>query len=179
MRSRWGLSKAVLSLCAARIHQLVLAQHVIMEVEGALLEVLADEPVEEANDLLSDYFTFIDKARPVIAPLAATQEITAASRIIHHLNDGLFWPLLLTPARTGCCQITQNISLRPWRSAPDCESLRLMSSSVEFIPDRSRSAAQPLRPRRPCGFLGPSRSTAEGAENAEETFKTHSADKPG
>ena len=87
MRSRWGLSKAVLSLCAARIHQLVLAQHVITEVERALLEVLRGEPVEEANELLADYFTFIDKARPVIVPLAATQEITAAARVIHHLND--------------------------------------------------------------------------------------------
>lgn len=80
MRSRWGLSKAVLSLCAARIHQLVSARHVIKEVEGALLEVLGGEPVEEANDILADYFTFIDKARPVIVSLAATQEITAASR---------------------------------------------------------------------------------------------------
>ena len=86
MRSRWGLSKAVLSLCAARIHQLVLAQHVITEVERALIEVLRSER-EEADELLADYFTFIDKARPVILPLAATQEITAASRIIHHLND--------------------------------------------------------------------------------------------
>lgn len=87
MRSRWGLSKAVLSLCAAHIHQLVLAQHVIKEVEGALLEVLRDRSHEEADDLLADYFTFTDKARPVIVPLAAPQEITAASRIIHHLND--------------------------------------------------------------------------------------------
>lgn len=84
MRSRWGLSKAVLSLCAARIHQLVLAQHVIKEVEGALLEVMRGE---EADELLADYFTFIDKARPIIVPLAATHEIEAASRIIRHLND--------------------------------------------------------------------------------------------
>lgn len=87
MRSRWGLSKAVLSLCAARIHQPVLAQHVITEVEGALLEVLHDEPSEEVEELLGNYFTFIKKARPVIAPLAMTEEITAAARIIRHLND--------------------------------------------------------------------------------------------
>jgi predicted nucleic acid-binding protein len=87
MRSRWGLSKAVLSLCAARIHQFVLAQHVITEVEGALIEVLQGESTDEAEPLLDDYFTFIKKARPIIVPLATAQEITAASRIIHHLND--------------------------------------------------------------------------------------------
>ncbi|SRR6266571_4116568 len=87
MRSRWGLSKAVLSLCAARIHQLVLARHVISEVEGALLVVLQGESADEASELLADYFTFIDKAQPVIVPLAAIDEITAAARIIHHLND--------------------------------------------------------------------------------------------
>jgi predicted nucleic acid-binding protein len=93
MRSRWGLSKAVLSLCAARIHQLVLAQHVISEVEGALLVVLQGESADEASELLADYFTFIDKAQPVIVPLAAIDEITAAARIIHHLNDA---PVLAT-----------------------------------------------------------------------------------
>jgi len=87
MRSRWGLSKAVLSLCAARIHRLVLAQHVITEVEGALLEVVGGEPAEEADELLADYFTFIDKAQPVVVSLATIEEITAAARIIHHLND--------------------------------------------------------------------------------------------
>ncbi len=87
MRSRWGLSKAVLSLCAARIHQLVLAQHVITEVEGALLAVLRDEPEELVNQLLDDYFTFIRKAHPVMVRLASAPEIAAASRIIHHLND--------------------------------------------------------------------------------------------
>ncbi|HXF39232.1 MAG TPA: PIN domain-containing protein [Blastocatellia bacterium] len=86
MRSRWGLSKAVLSLCAARIHQMVLARHVITEVERALIEVLRVEQAEEADDLLVDYFTFIDKARPMIVPLATIQEVTAATRIIHHLN---------------------------------------------------------------------------------------------
>jgi predicted nucleic acid-binding protein len=87
MRSRWGLSKAVLSLCAARIHRMVLAQHVVTEVERALIEVLRVEQAEEADDLLADYFTFIDKAHPVIVPLATVQEVTAAARIIHHLND--------------------------------------------------------------------------------------------
>jgi predicted nucleic acid-binding protein len=87
MRSRWGLSKAVLSLCAARIHQLVLAQHVITEVEGVLIEVLQGKPAEEVHELLEDYFTFIAKARPVVVPLATTQEIAAAARIIHHFND--------------------------------------------------------------------------------------------
>ena len=87
MRSRWGLSKAVLSLCAARIHQFVLAQHVITEVEGALTEVLEGDSAAEAEPLLDDYFTFIKKARPMIVPLATAQEITAVSRIIHHLND--------------------------------------------------------------------------------------------
>ena len=57
LRSRWGLSKAVLSLCAARIHQLVLAQHVITEVEGALIAALHGEPQQEVEALLDDYFT--------------------------------------------------------------------------------------------------------------------------
>jgi predicted nucleic acid-binding protein len=87
LRSRWGLSKAVLSLCAARIHQLVLARHVISEVEGALLLVLQRKPIVEADAVLDDYGVFLDKAKPVIVPLAARQEVIVTSQLIRHLND--------------------------------------------------------------------------------------------
>ena len=51
----WGLDKAVLSLCAARICRLVLAEVVQLEVEENLLHHAAALPPPEAEQVLADY----------------------------------------------------------------------------------------------------------------------------
>lgn len=66
MVARWGLDKAVLSLCAAKICRLVLAEAVREEVEENLL--LHAAGLAEARELLDDYTGLIKLARPEIVP---------------------------------------------------------------------------------------------------------------
>jgi hypothetical protein len=87
MLARWGLDKAVLSMCAARICRLVLAQAVREEVERNLLlhaDVL--QPVE-AQVLLDDYSEFVKLARPEIVPYPAASDVLASRRLIAHEAD--------------------------------------------------------------------------------------------
>ena len=51
----WGLDKAVLSLCAARICRMVLAEVVRQEVEAALLDRAAAFGEKQARAMLDDY----------------------------------------------------------------------------------------------------------------------------
>jgi predicted nucleic acid-binding protein len=69
--SDWGLDKAVLSLCAARICRMVLAEYVREEVEDNLLARAAAFSPEEANQVIEDYASLIKLARPeIILPRA-------------------------------------------------------------------------------------------------------------
>ena len=67
----WGLDKAVLSLCVARICRLVLAEIVQQEVEDNLLHHATTLPPPDAEQVLTDYTTLITLARPEIIPLPA------------------------------------------------------------------------------------------------------------
>ncbi|SRR5258708_5190289 len=58
--STWGLDKAVLSLCAARICLLVLAEAVREEVEENLLVRLGGMESDDANRVLDSYVRLID-----------------------------------------------------------------------------------------------------------------------
>ena len=85
--SLWGLDKAVLSLCAARICRMVLAEIVREEVEENLVRhaVVLDPPA--AEQVLDDYTTLITLARPEIVPLPAVHEVTRARHLIRHAAD--------------------------------------------------------------------------------------------
>lgn len=75
--SVWGLDKAILSLGAAGVVRLVIADVVRREVETNLLihaEVLAKE---DADQLLSDYDLFFQLARPEIVP-APSADVVAS-----------------------------------------------------------------------------------------------------
>ncbi len=85
--SKWGVSRSVLSLCAAKVHKLILAQYVIHEVEENLLLIAESLNKQEATILLSDYDYFIRLSRPQILALPSEFEIRAASRIIRHIHD--------------------------------------------------------------------------------------------
>ena len=90
LTARWGLSRAVLSLCAARIHELYLAETVIHEVERSLL-ILTSEYVKAprrlSDQVLSDYDKFILLSGPKIIPKPSPEEVEAASHLIRHQND--------------------------------------------------------------------------------------------
>ena len=67
--STWGLDKAVLSLCAARICRLVLAEAVREEVEENLLIRLSGVESKEANWVLGDYARLIALMKPEMVPV--------------------------------------------------------------------------------------------------------------
>lgn len=85
--SRWGLNKAVLSLCAARVHRLMLAEYVRHETENALLEITVGAPQRIADQLLSDYDELLRLTRPLVIPLPSVSQSLAAAHQIRHVND--------------------------------------------------------------------------------------------
>jgi hypothetical protein len=83
--SDWGLSKVILSLCAVRIHQMILAEDVKDEVERSLLMIVYSG--RRAERVLTDYDRFIALARPQIVPSPGEEEIFSARHLIRHQND--------------------------------------------------------------------------------------------
>ena len=87
MVSTWGLDKAVLSLCAARICRLVLAEAVRDEVEENLLIRLSGLETAEANRVLDDYARLIALMKPEVVPYPGQDEVKAARHLIRHAAD--------------------------------------------------------------------------------------------
>lgn len=93
--SPWGLDKAVLSLCAARICRLVLAEAVREEVEENLLLRLDRLESEAATRLVDDYARLIALIQPEIVPYPSQAEVRAGRHLIRHAADV---PVLLSAA---------------------------------------------------------------------------------
>jgi hypothetical protein len=85
--ARWGLDKAVLSLCAAKICRLVLAEAVREEVEENLLLHAAELDAVGAQQLLDDYTGLIKLSRPEIVPYPDEKDVLASRRLIAHEAD--------------------------------------------------------------------------------------------
>jgi predicted nucleic acid-binding protein len=85
--STWGLDKAVLSLCAARICRLVLAEAVRDEVEENLLIRLSGLETAEADHVLEDYTRLIALMKPEFVPYPGQAEVKAARHLIRHAAD--------------------------------------------------------------------------------------------
>ena len=83
----WGLDKAILSLCAARICRLVLAEAVREEVEENLLVRLADAPSDDAGKVLGDYGRLIALTKPEVVPYPDESAVNAARHLIRHAAD--------------------------------------------------------------------------------------------
>jgi predicted nucleic acid-binding protein len=83
----WGLDKAVLSLCAARICRLVLAEAVREEVEENLLLHAAALSTKDADVMLENYRRLIQLTRPEVIPYPETEAVRANRRIIRHEAD--------------------------------------------------------------------------------------------
>jgi hypothetical protein len=80
----WGLDKAVLSLCAARICRLVLAEIVRQEVEDNLLQHAVALPPQDAEHVLQDYATLLALTRPEMVPLPDPQDVMQSRHLIRH-----------------------------------------------------------------------------------------------
>jgi predicted nucleic acid-binding protein len=85
--ARWGLDKAVLSLCAAKICRLVLAEAVREEVEENLLLHAAALPAQEASAILDDYAGLLRMTAPEIIPYPDEATVLASRRLIAHEAD--------------------------------------------------------------------------------------------
>ena len=87
MVARWGLDKAILSLCAARVCRLVLAEAVRDEVETNLLLHATGLTKEDSDALLDDYQELLRLTSPQIIPYPENATVLASRHIIAHAAD--------------------------------------------------------------------------------------------
>jgi hypothetical protein len=113
--STWGLDKAVLSLCAARICRLVLAEAVREEVEENLLIRLSGVESKEANWVLGDYARLIALMKPEMVPVLLSAMASRPDWFLTH-NTKHFTPAVAR--RTGL------------RFATPVEFFRALSQSI-------------------------------------------------
>lgn len=83
----WGLDKAVLSLCAARICRMVLAEVVRQEVETNLLVRAAAFGEKEARLVVEGYLALMKLARPEVVPPPPAGEVSRSRALIRHEAD--------------------------------------------------------------------------------------------
>ena len=87
MVSPWGLDKAVLSLCAARICRMVLAEAVREEVEENLLLHAQQLSSVEADELIENYRRLVQFTRPELIPYPDADSVNANRHLIGHESD--------------------------------------------------------------------------------------------
>ncbi len=87
MTSRWGLDKAVISLCSAGICRMILADAVREEVEHNLLLHAQTLPRTWAEQLMRDYDAMIDRCHPEMVSHVTQAEIHANRALIRHEAD--------------------------------------------------------------------------------------------
>lgn len=85
--SSWGLDKAVLSLCAARICRLVLAEAVRDEVEENLLLHAGRLSPSGADELIENYRRLINLTRPELISYPDAEDVRANRHLIRHEPD--------------------------------------------------------------------------------------------
>ena len=85
--AEWGLDKAVLSLCAAKIARLVLAQAVRDEIEENLLIHAQRLPAPEADKLIENYRRVIALTSPEIVPYPNSTAVRNTRKMIRHEAD--------------------------------------------------------------------------------------------
>jgi len=85
--AQWGLDKAVLSLCAARVARLVLAEAVRDEVEENLLIHARKLPAPAADRLIESYRRLIQFTNPELIPYPSLDAVRAGRNLIRHETD--------------------------------------------------------------------------------------------
>lgn len=85
--SSWGLDKATLSLCAAKVCQLVLAEVVRDEVEENLLLHAKRLPLLDAEQLIEDYHRLIKLTNPELVPYPDKNLVHSNRHLIRHEAD--------------------------------------------------------------------------------------------
>lgn len=83
----WGLDKAVLSLCAAKVCKLVLAEVVRDEVEENLLLHVERLRIGNGERLIEGYRRLVELTSPEIIPYPAPSLVHASRHLIRHAAD--------------------------------------------------------------------------------------------
>ena len=132
--SRWGLDKAALFLCAARLCKLVLAEVVRDEVEENLLLHSEHLPALEADELIEHYHRLVKLTDPEIVPYPAGELVKSSRHLIRHAADV---PVLLSAMASkpdwlltqNTKHFTQSVAKRSGlRIATPAEFFRTLSS---------------------------------------------------
>jgi predicted nucleic acid-binding protein len=85
--SPWGLDKAALSLCAARLCKLVLAEVVRDEVEENLLLHAERLPALDGDELIEHYRRLVKLTDPEIVPYPEKPLVQSSRHLIRHAAD--------------------------------------------------------------------------------------------
>ena len=85
--AQWGLDKAALSLCAAKIARLVLAEAVRDEVEENLKLHSQVLPLTEARQVIEDYRRLIELTEPELIPYPDAVTVRANRSLVRHEAD--------------------------------------------------------------------------------------------
>ena len=85
--SEWGLDKAVLSICAARVCRMVLADVVRYEVEENLLHHASLLSIPAGEHILEDYHRLVELAGPESVPQPDLQLVRGNRHLIRHEAD--------------------------------------------------------------------------------------------
>lgn len=85
--SPWGLEKATLSLCAARVCRLVLAEVVRDEVEDNLLLHAGRLLPSDADQLIDDCHRLIALTAPELVPYPDESLVRSSQHLIRHAAD--------------------------------------------------------------------------------------------
>jgi predicted nucleic acid-binding protein len=135
--SPWGLDKAALTLCAARVCRLVLAEVVREEVAEALLLRMGRVNPADVKLISEDYRRLMALTEPEVVPFPEADRVRSNRHLIRHLHDV---PVLLSAMDSkpdwlithNTKHFTKAVGHRVGlRIATPAEFFRILSSSFE------------------------------------------------
>jgi len=132
--SPWGVDKATLSLCAAKVCKLVLAEVVRDEVEENLMLHAERLAALNAERLIEDYRRLIKLTKPEIVPYPAYDHVRSNRHLIRHAADV---PVLLSAVASKPDWLLTHNTKHFTKAVAQKSSLRI-ATPVEFF--RSLSA---------------------------------------
>ena len=127
--SAWGLDKATLSLCAAKVCKLVLAEVVRDEVEENLFFHGQSLPSVDAKQLIEDYRHLIKLTNPEIVPYPDKGLVHSSRHLIRHEADV---PVLMSAIASAPDWLLTHNTKRFTRAVAQRTSLRI-ATPAEFF----------------------------------------------
>ncbi len=127
--SPWGLDKATLSLCAANVCKLVLADVVRDEAEENLLRYAERLPAPDADRLIDGYHRLIHQAAPLRIPYPDRDLVRSSRHLIRHESDV---PVLLSAIAAKPDWLLTHNTKHFTRSVAERTSLRI-ATPAEFF----------------------------------------------